>query len=735
MKKYFNYHRHSYSSNVSTIDCTVSNEDYAKRSIELGHKWLSSCEHGGVVNWVDAYMTAQKHKLKYIHVGEYYFVENRDVVEVKDKSNYHLILIAKNRKGFEEMNYIMSEANSSGYYYKPRIDLELLRGLPKDSVWVTSACVGGFLRDYPKTKPILDELVNIFGDNLLLEVQPHTTEKQIEYNKLMKELSKEYGLKLVGACDSHMIEEKGVKDRDYLLHSKGLIYEDEEGWFLDFPSYDTLFGRFMSQGIWAEEEVGEFLRNTLLLTESDDIVIDTKMKVPTIFSDKSRGWKLGHLKQLIWSKWSEYKEESCFNYDEANKYICELTEEFNIIEQTKLEDYFLTNYYIIKKGIENGGILTPTGRGSATSFLINFMLGFTTVDRLKAKVPMLRDRFIGIARILENNSCADIDFNVHNRDAFIKAQDELLGESCNYFMSAYGTLKLKSAFKMLCRAYDIDIDIANEISKIISTYEYDKKHNESVKIEDYVKDVDHLNLINDSKKYMGIIDSFSAHPCSFILSNKDIRREFGIMKSPSGDLVANITGSQAESLGYLKNDLLVVTVVGMNDKLYKRIGIKIPTSTKLCELVEGDYKVWDLYGKGFTMCLNQMESTGTTQKAMRYKPLSVEELCNLIAIIRPACKSIYPMFEKRQIFEYGIKDLDELLQGEFLESSFIIYQEQIMLLFKWLGFPESDGYAIMKAISKKKLDVIESVKQRFENILIEAMIKDMLKQQELKNDK
>lgn len=723
MQKYFCYHRHTYSSNIATIDCTVSNEDYAKKSIELGHEWLSSAEHGGVINFIDCYSMAKKYGLKYIHVGEYYFVPDR--LE-KDKSNYHLILVAKNKKGFEEMNYIMSEANMTGYYYKPRIDLELLKKLPKDSVYVTSACIGNFLRNYPDTKPLLEEIIDIFGDNFFLEVQPHFTSKQIEYNKLMKQLSKEYGLKLIGATDSHMINESDVQDRDYLLHSKGLIYEDEEGWILHYQTYDELFNNFMKQGIWSEDEVRELIGNTLLLTNTEDIIINTKMKVPTIFPDKDRNWKLGYLKKLVFERFEKYKKE--IPKDMWTRYVNEIIEEFNIIEKTSLEDYFLTNYHIINKGIEYGGILTKTGRGSATSFLINFMLGFTTVDRLKAKVPMLRERFMGISRILENNSCADIDFNLYNRECFVKAQTELLGEHSSYPMIAYGTLGIKSAFKMLCRAKDIDVDLSNEISKIITTYLKDKEYNESAELEDYLKDEYHRQLVNDSSHYKGIIDSFSQHPCSYLLStNTDLRREFGVIKTPNNDFVVNITGEQAEKFGYLKNDLLIVTVVGMNDKLFKRIGIDIPSSMQLCDMVKNDKKTWDLYGEGFTMCLNQMESNGTTQKSMKYKPISVEELCNLVAIIRPACKSIYPMFEKRQIFEYGIKDLDELLKGEFLESSLIIYQEQIMLLLQWLGFPEKDGYDIMKAISKKKIDVIESVKEKFEIKLTEAIIKDMLK--------
>ena len=302
-------------------------------------------------------------------------------------------------------------------------------------------------------------------------------------------------------------------------------------------------------------------------------------------------------------------------------------------------------------------------------------------------------------------------------------------------MVAYGTLGLKSSFKMLCRAKNIDIDLANEISKTITTYLYDKKHNERVQLEDYLKDGYHRQLVEDSYYYNGIIDSFSAHPCSFCISNVDLRREFGVMKSPSGDLVVNVTGTQAESLGYLKNDLLIVTVVGMNDKLYNRLKIKQFESNELCKKVTNDDKVWDLYGDGYTMCLNQMESTGTTEKAKKFKPKTLEELCNFISIIRPATASIYKSFEKREVFEYGIHELDKIIQGEFLDSSWIVYQEQLMVLFQWLGFPDSETYSVMKAISKKKINVINSVKERFEETLMENMIRDLLANKEEVNDK
>ena len=733
-KKYFNFHKHSYLSNIVTTDCVVSYEEYVERSKELGHEWLSSCEHGGTFAWVTAYNQAKMSGLKFICAGEFYFVEDRKKeyeictgnknVTRKDGSNYHLVLIAKTKRAMQELNYIMSIAFDDGYYYKPRIDLELLRGLPKGEVYCSTACVGGFLRDYEKNKHILTELIEIFGDNLFLEVQPHMTDKQIEYNKLLKRLSNQYGLKLVGATDSHMINLKDATLRDYLLHSKGIVYEDEQGWYNDYPDYDTLKDRFVKQGIWSESEAEELLDNTLILTQTDDIVINTKIKVPTIFPDKNREWKLGHLKELIFGKWNEYKNN--FTKEEQEIYYKELLAEYSVIEETNMEDYFLSNYYIIKRGRELGGVLTKTGRGSASSYITNFILGFTSIDRIKHKVPMLRERFMGKARILENNSAPDVDFNVWNREAFIQAQDELLGYHGNYFMTAYGTLGIKSAFKMLCRAKDIPVDVADEITKLIATYEKDKKHNSSATIEDYIKNEDHLDLIEESKQYTGIIDSFSVSPCSFILFNGDLRREIGLIRDKKGNMMTCITGVQAEKFGYLKNDLLIVKVVGMNDMLYKRVNIPQPDSSILEDWIKGDEKVWDLYANGYTLGLNQVESSGTTSKCMTYKPKTFEELCAFIAIIRPSSASIYKSFESREDFKYGIDEIDKVLRGEYLSGSWLIYQEQIMLLLQKLGFEDKETYSIMKAISKKKENVIKQIKPQFEESLAKILILDKL---------
>lgn len=313
---------------------------------------------------------------------------------------------------------------------------------------------------------------------------------------------------------------------------------------------------------------------------------------------------------------------------------------------------------------------------------------------------------------------------MYNREAFIEAQKEIFGEHSNYFMVAWGTLGTKSAFKMLCRAKNIDVDLANEISKLITAYEIDKKHNDNAVIEDYIKEEEHRQLLKEAEKYTGIIDSMSQHACALIVFNGDIRREFGLLRAPNGTLVANVTGVEADKLGYLKNDFLVVQVVGMNHKLYNRIGMDVPHSKDLYDMVSLDDKVWDLYANGYTMCLNQVESSSTTQKVMRYKPRTVEELCAFIASVRPSFQSMYSKFERREKFEYGIKKLDDFLKGKYLNGSYLLYQEQQLLLLILIGINEGEAYSVLKAISKKKIEVIQSIEIEFKEKLFKYVSDD-----------
>jgi DNA polymerase III alpha subunit len=336
---------------------------------------------------------------------------------------------------------------------------------------------------------------------------------------------------------------------------------------------------------------------------------------------------------------------------------------------------------------------------------------------------------------LESKTPPDIDNNCNKREPFIEAQREIIGADGTFDLLALGTLKYKSAFKMYARANDLDVETQNVITKQIDAYEkamkYAKEEVEDeseidITIYDYV-DKKYYHLIDGCQEYMGIVDILKSHPCGTLCYDGDAVEDVGVIMVKSESTgkecwVALQESSTIDSFGYLKQDYLIVDTVGLIADIYKEVGIKPLTVNELLRAIDGDKKVWNIYSKGYTMCINQVEQEKSTQKVMRYKPQNISELCSFIAGIRPSFKSMYNIFEARQHFDYGIKAFDNILQDEFRDSSFIFYQEDLMKVLGFAGFPMKDTYTIIKAISKKKVHVIQDAKEKFVDNFKQAIL-------------
>lgn len=296
---------------------------------------------------------------------------------------------------------------------------------------------------------------------------------------------------------------------------------------------------------------------------------------------------------------------------------------------------------------------------------------------------------------------------------------------------------------MYARANGISPETANEVSKQLSSYELAKKHaeeNEVINIEDYVDD-EYKELVKGCRKYLGIYDNIKGHPCSTVAYDGDVESDIGVVLCKSDAtgnkvLTAVIESGTIDAFGYLKQDYLIVDSIGLTYDIYKEIGIEPYSVNQLLEKVKDDKKVWDIYAKGFTQCVNQCEQPKSTAKVMKYKPKNISELTQFIAAIRPGFQSMYHIFESRQHFEYDIKALDNLLQDEYCDSSFIIYQESLMKVLEFAGFPMSETYTIIKAISKKKDYIIKEAKPKFIQNFAQAILntgetQDQLKANEL----
>lgn len=731
-----NYHRHTSYSNIYIADSAAVNEDYAKRAVELGHKVICSLEHGWAGYYFEAYELAKKYDLKFIFGCEAYWVKNR--LE-KDRTNGHIVLLAKNENGRRAINRIMSTANEDGYYFRPRVDLELLLTLPADDVMITTACIAFW--HYDDIEDILVQLHNHFKKNLFLEIQYHDTEPQIKLNKRILALSEKYDIEMIVGMDSHYIYPDQSKERDYILAAKNVHYDDEEGWFMDYPDDETTMNRFLKQGVFTKNQIQRAMDNTDLLLEFEGYdtlpngepnrIFSKDIKLPSLYDGQHTidGVLLPKLDQeqrnkeyskLISKLFKAYIKD--VDESQHEEYFDGVKNEVQVIKDTNMSDYFLIDYYMVKRALEKGGVLTDSGRGSSVGYFTNTLLGFSKVDRFQSPIKLYPERFISKSRILETKSLPDIDLNWGTPDIAAEAQEEILGKDHAYPMIAFGTCKKKSAFKLYARSQNMDFDLANTISGQIEKYDdalkyADDDEKDEIDIYDYV-DEEYHSYIDASKKYQGIIMDKKKAPCAYLLYDGSIREEIGLIKCKSETtkkeyMTAVIDGAIAENYKFLKNDILKVDVVLLIDLIYKRIGLKHHTVNELMELVKNDQAVWDIYANGYTMGVNQVEKASTTRKSMKYKPRNVSELSAFIAAIRPAFKSMYSKLENREDFSYGIPAFDKILQTEELPQSFILYQEQTMNTLNYAGFPIDECYGIIKAIAKKHPEKVKPLKERF----------------------
>lgn len=724
MKNYQRYHKHTSYSNVYTKDSPLVPKDYWDFfKEEEGRQIYCTLEHGyqspyfRIYDELEQYNKANGTDIKFVFGAEIYWVKDRFS---NDRANCHMVLLAKNDKGRKAINKAISIANKTGYHYKPRLDLDLILNLPKDDVFVTTACLQ-FWNKYDDIDDIVVKLNDHFTD-FFLEIQCHNVQEQIDLNKHILELSKIHNIPLIAGTDTHIFTDLHIADRDDLLKSAKIEYPEEEGFYMDCPDYDTFFQRFKDQNIFTDEEIETAIDNTNLILEFDDIVLDRKMKLPTLYPDLSQDEKDEIFIKTLADLWEIEKKK--ISPEKHSHYISEIKREIDEILGCGMCDYFLFNKRVIELGIEKyGGELTQSGRGSNVSFYLNKLLGFTNIDRISAPINMYPERFLTKERVLESKTPPDEDFNVSDRTPFMLAQKELLGEEGCYDLIAFGTLHLKSAFKMYARANDVAPQVANEVSKQIEKYETalnyaEDDEKELIDVFDYVDKTEFGYIIEGCQRYLGIIDNRKAHPCGAVVSSLDVEEEIGIILCKSETtgkevLTALIESITIDAFGWLKNDFLIVDSTRIINAVYKRIGMNPIEINDLLEIIKEDKLVWDIYAKGLTQCINQVEKDKTTQKVMRFKPKNIVELTQFIAGIRPAFKSLYSYLESRTRYQYNIKALDSILQNEYCNSSFILFQEDLMRILSFAGFLMKDTYTIIKAISKKKKKKIAKVEPQF----------------------
>lgn len=723
---FVNYHKHSMWTNIRQADSSTFVEEYVDRIKQLNQNVLSTVEHGWQGNVINYYELAKANNLKLLIGAEAYWVKDR---KEKDSTNCHICLLAKNENGRKALNKALTIANVEGFYYKPRLDVETILSLPKDDIWCTTACIACYKYGFEYTEEFFIQLHNHFGNNFYLEVQTHNVDSQKEVNQHILKWSKEYNIEYICGLDSHYIYSEDAKKRNAYIESRGIRYPEEEQFILDFPDEKTIFDRFMLQGVLSENEAEEAIKNTYVFENVEEytgecFTKEIKMPVALKYKDMTTEQKEDELRKIVYNGFNEYSK----NFDEEKKqaYKDEIERNLAVIHEINHADYFLGNYEFIKKGKELGCMLSPTGRGSSVSFLVNFFLGFTKVDKMQSAIPLYAERFLSAKRVLEAKSLADIDHNSGYPDKLQIAMEDIYGKGHCYPLIAYGTMKNKGAWKMYARVNNVDFDIANKISEQIDQYELDVKHasddeKDNINIQDYISP-EYYEIYKESTSYLKLVNSLSVHPCANLLYSEDIIEEFGLIlvKSDTNKketLCVCADGAWIENYKFLKADLLKVDVSKLIYRLYDRIGGDVISIEDLLMLAE-KHNAWDIYARGITMGINQVEQEGSRQKVMRYKPHNIAELAAFVAAVRPGFKSLYKKFEDRETLSYGVQGIDKLLVST---HGMMMYQENVMAILNYAGYDMSDCYTMLKAIAKKKPEVVQKCKTEFHEMMFKKL--------------
>ena len=691
--RYNNYHKHDHKGNVKSLDVVCKMEDYCKRAIELGHTTIFTTNHGMQGDVFEATTLAKKYGLKLIVGAECYYVKDR---KEKDRSNRHIIIICLNDNAVRQLNKILSIANTEGYYYKPRIDYELLMSLNEKDFIITTACVAGILKD----KELVLELHHKFKDNFFVEVQNHNDPLQKEFNELALKYNNEYGIKLIHANDSHYIYPEEAKYRDLFLKAKGIIYEEESEFTLDYPDAKTIADRYILQGVLNKDQIFEAINNTLVFDKAENLtIINDDIKLPNVSDNPKKEFR-----DILTHEWD--KEKKFIPKNRWEEYMEAIRYETSIVDQTNMHQYFILNYKVIKNGVQKyGGVISRTGRGSSPSFYINKLFGLVNIDRLDSPIKLYPTRFMSAERILLARSLPDIDFNTVSREPFIKATEDLLGaENCAWMIS-WKPLQNSSAFRLWCKANDMNINEYDEIAK---------------NIDDYRNDEYWGSIIKESEKFVGVVESISESPCSMVVYDKDVSEEIGLIRT-EGRICCLLDGYNCDVYKYLKNDLLQVTIWDTISDTYKLLNMPIPTIREFNKLL--DDKTFDIYEKGLTCTINQVDSDWATGIVKKYKPRSLDEMSAFVAAIRPGFASLLDNFINRREYTTGVKELDDILKDSY---HYLMYQESIMSYLIYCGIDEKETYDIIKKIAKKKFKEkeLEELKKQLKDGWINAVGKE-----------
>ncbi len=724
MSLFTHLHVHSY---YSILDGAASPKKLLEKAKSDGMTALALTDHGNMFGIKDFFNEAKKAGIKPILGCEAYMTPNRFEKESKatgKRDYFHIILLAKNITGYKNLIKLISYSWTEGFYYKPRIDNELLERYHEGLI-VSSACLGGEIpqailkNELEKAEKTVQYFKNLFGDDFYLELQRHKTtnpnlsnetfEKQQHVNKHLIEFSKKYDIKLIATNDTHFAYKEDAEAHDHLICiTTNANYNDPNR--LHYTQEEYLKSPEEMSELFAD--IPEAISNTQEIVDKIEAFdlnkkpIMPDFQIPEEFDNEG-----DYLRHLVY-------EGLKTRYPNLTNDIKERADfELDTIIKMGFPGYFLIVWDFIHQARKMGVSVGP-GRGSAAGSVIAYALEITQVDPIK--YGLLFERFLNPERISLPD--IDIDFDEDGRDSVLEWVSNKYGYNKVAQLITFGTMAPRMAIRDVARIRNLPLHEADRLAKKIPSdpkITFDKAYNKVPELKSEKENSPNpeiKKILDIAEKLEGCIRQTGTHACGVIIGKDDLMEEIPILKQKDSKLlITQFEGAPAEECGMLKMDFLGLKTLSIikdaveNVKKYKGEDINID------KINLEDKKTLELFSRGATIGIFQFESKGMRDNLRSLKPNKFSDLIAMNALYRPGPMQYIPSYINRrhgkEKIVYDIPQMETYLKETY---GITVYQEQVMLLSQALaGFSKGEADALRKAMGKKKRAIIDKMKPQF----------------------
>lgn len=700
----------------SLLDGSSKISELLPRARELGMDSLAITDHGVMYGVIDFYKKAKEVGVKPILGCEIYVAPGSRLDREQSRGEdryYHLVLLAENNQGYKNLMKIVTRGFTEGYYYKPRVDYEILERY-HEGIIALSACLAGEIpnkilkEDYEGARAAARRMNELFGPgNFFLELQDHGLRQQTQVNSVIMRMSKELDIPLVVTNDVHYIKEEDAVPHDLLLCIQtGKLVTDE-----DRMRYEG--GQFFLK---SEEEMQkvfpyarEALENTHKIAERCNVeIVFGEQKVPKF--DVPEGYDaFSYLKELC-------EEGLVKRYgDPPPEDLKErLAYELDTIRNMGYVDYFLIVWDFIRFA-KSQGIAVGPGRGSAAGSIVSYCLEITDIDPIRYQ--LIFERFLNPERVSMPD--IDIDFCYERRQEVIDYVYEKYGKDKVVQIITFGTMAARMAVRDVGRVMNIPYAQVDKVAKMIPmelgiTIEKALNHNPELR-QAYEADEVTKNLIDMSMRLEGLPRHTSIHAAGVVIGSEPLDEFVPLSRGADNVITTQFTMTTIEELGLLKMDFLGLRTLTVIQDAVRMVEKKTGQPLDINAIDYDDPEVYEMIGQAKTDGVFQLESAGMKSFMRELKPGNLEDIIAGISLYRPGPMDFIPKYIKgknnRDSIRYSCPELEEILEPTY---GCIVYQEQVMqIVMKLAGYTLGRSDLVRRAMSKKKADVMAKERANF----------------------